>query len=137
LRLDSLPQFLRFAIGGCIGFCVDATVLYVSIYFLQTGPYLGRAISYICAATSTWYLHLTFADGRSDRKFREWLRFAVLNSIGGAVNYGVYVVALRSVAHGALEPLFSLALASLVGLLVNYSLSRRWVFSRRGLSSAV
>jgi putative flippase GtrA len=56
----------------------------VSIYFLQTGPYLGRAISYICAATSTWYLHrhLTFADGRSDRKFREWLRFAVLNSIG-------------------------------------------------------
>jgi putative flippase GtrA len=130
LRLNRLPRFVRFALVGCVGFCVDVAALYVSMHLLKTGPYSGRVVSYLSAVTCTWFLNrnLTFVESRSDQLAAEWLRFTVLNLSGGVVNYAVYALCVRLLGQAAL-PVLGVALGSLAGLCVNYVASRRFVFN--------
>jgi putative flippase GtrA len=137
LSVASLPQFVRFCIAGAIGFCVDATVLYVAIYLLEIGPYFGRALSYLVAATSTWYLNrtLTFPDRSGAHKGKEWLGFIAWNCLGGAVNYCTYVIYLRCSGPSLATPMIGVGLGACAGLLVNYTLSRHLVFTRARLTA--
>jgi putative flippase GtrA len=102
------------------------------MFVLGTGPYLGRVISYLCAATATWFLnrHFTFADSRGERLLGEWLRFAAFNASGGLVNYGVYALCLHLLGQAQPIPLLGVAAGSLSGLVVNYTASRHLVFTR-------
>lgn len=132
-RLTELvSQFLRFGLVGTAGFVVDVTVLYFVLYAAHTGPYVGRAISYLAAATSTWYLNrrITFANRRSAAYGREWLKFVVLNGIGGILNYATYTVVVHYLGSSVpLAPAAGVALGSLAGMLVNFAVSRHFVFA--------
>jgi putative flippase GtrA len=130
LRLNSLPRLFRFAIVGCAGYGVDVAALYVAIYGLGAGPYWGRVFSYLCASSSTWYMNrlITFADLRSDKLAGEWLKFVLLNGVGGVVNYIAYTIYLHYGFSSAATPAVGVALGSLSGFGVNYILSRKLVF---------
>jgi putative flippase GtrA len=130
LRLNSLPRFFRFALVGCAGYGVDVAALYFAIYGLGAGLYWGRVFSYLCASSSTWYMNrqITFADLRSDKFAREWLKFVLLNGVGGVVNYITYTIYLHYGFSSAATPAVAVALGSLSGLGVNYILSRKLVF---------
>jgi putative flippase GtrA len=65
---------------------------------------------------------------RSDKFAREWLKFVVLNGVGGVVNYLTYAVYLHFGSSSAATPAIAVALGSLSGLGVNYILSRKLVF---------
>ena len=54
----TLVQFLRFGVVGTLGFLVDTAVLYLGLA-LGLGLYLGRAISYLAAASANWALNAT------------------------------------------------------------------------------
>ena len=129
-RLEAIPRFVRFAIVGCAGYAVDVAALYVAIYLLGTGFYLGRLFSYLCASSSTWYMNrlFTFADASSKNAAGEWLRFVLLNGIGGLVNYAASAAYIHFVSSSASAPAIAVALGSLSGLCVNYFLSHRLVF---------
>ena len=131
--VDRSPKFIRFGLVGCAGFCVDAGVLYLAIYGLQLNYYSGRVISYGLAATSTWYLNrrFTFGDSRNDNRFREWARFVMLNLVGGGLNYAIYAVYVRTHAGAAAAPAIGVALGSIAGMCVNFSLSKWLVFTGR------
>jgi len=131
LRLNALPRFVRFAIVGCAGYGVDVGALYVAVYGLGAGLYWGRVFSYLCASSSTWYMNrlITFADVRSDKLAGEWLKFVLLNGVGGVVNYMTYAICLHYGPSSATTPAVAVAFGSLSGLGVNYMLSRRLVFS--------
>jgi putative flippase GtrA len=132
LRLASLPQFIRFSIVGGVGFCVDTAVLYAAIFLLNTGPYFGRVLSYLVAATSTWYLNrvFTFPDSRGGHKGKEWLKFVTYSCLGGVVNYATYVIYMRNSSLSLAAPVIGEGLGACAGLLVNYTLSRHLVFTR-------
>jgi len=138
LRLASLPQFIRFSIVGGLGFCVDTAVLYVAIYLLDTGPYLGRVLSYLVAATSTWYLNriITFPDNRGGHKGKEWLKFVSYSCLGGIVNYATYVIYMRYSGLSLLAPVIGEGLGACSGLLVNYTLSRHLIFTKAPATAA-
>jgi putative flippase GtrA len=129
-RLRDLPQFVRFGIVGCIGYGVDVGVLYFVLYAMALGHYSGRVISYLAAATTTWFLNrnFTFSNARSENRSREWARFVALNTIGGLINYLVYsaYISLHSMSLSA--PAIGVAAGSLAGLIVNFLVSKRYAF---------
>lgn len=129
-RLSALPQFLRFSIVGALGFFVDAAVLNAAMFLLGTGPYLGRLLSYLCAATATWHMNrqFTFPDNRGHNKGREWLTFVACSSLAGVVNYLAYASYLHFTGESVLAPTIGVGLGACAALLVNYTLSRRLVF---------
>lgn len=130
-RLARMP-LLRFALIGALGMPVDWGVLQLMVHW-GTGPYLGRLISWLCAATFTWAgnRYLTFAATRSRGLIataREWGRFLAANAVGGLVNIGLYSVLVRFAPPPLNDLTVALVLGVLLGLLLNFTLSRKLVF---------
>lgn len=128
-------EFLRFAVIGTAAFVVDASTLYAALWF-GLGFYAGRAVSYLVAATFTWYgnRRITFVHSRAEGVgpvTAEWLKFLVANLGGGAVNYAIYAVLIASFAIVRAYPVLGVAAGSLAGLVVNFSLSKFVVFRAR------
>ena len=127
---------IRFSIVGTIGLLVDLTLLYFLLYLVGTDPYLGRVGSFLGAVTVTWFLNrtFTFRDAAPEDHGRQWLRFVAVNSLGAVVNYGIYVLVLAVGTASAALPGIGVAAGSLAGLVFNYSLSRRFVFTPKQAS---
>ena len=125
-------QFLRFAFVGTAAFFVDTVVLYGGLA-LGLGLYSGRAMSYLVAATCTWYgnRRITFTTTRaygSSAIATEWIRFLMTNLVGGAVNFGVYAALVSFVEVARAHPVLGVAAGALAGLGVNFTLSTFLVF---------
>jgi putative flippase GtrA len=125
-------QFIRFALVGCAGFVVDAAVLSLAIYVLHIGPYYGRLLSYLVAATSTWYLNrcFTFPDSDKQAIHRQWGKFLMVNGLGGLVNLGVYTLLVSGITGIAVHPILAVAFGSIAGLAFNFTASRHFVFRK-------
>jgi putative flippase GtrA len=127
-------ELLRFGVVGVAGFVVDAAVLTAGIA-LGTGPWLGRILSYLAAATTTFGLNRAWTFRGAARPAgrraaaRQWGLFLLVNLVGFACNYGTYAALLASVPLVAAQPVLGVAAGSLAGLLGNFLLARRFVFS--------
>ena len=126
-------SFLRFAVVGALGMPVDAGVLYLMLSLAHTPYYIGRPVSWFCAATFTWIgnRYFTFRAARARGLFGaagEWGKFLAANAIGGLVNVGSSI-ALKSSAPAPLNnPYIALACGVLLGLVFNFALSKKVVF---------
>jgi putative flippase GtrA len=134
LRALTRHPFLRFALVGACGVVVDEGVLTFLHYLVGLGPYAARAISIFCAATFTWWGNrtLTFAEhataGGAGARLREWGKFMLANSIGAGVNFGTYTVLVRFAPAPLSNPLLATVAGVGVGLIFNFTLSKRFVF---------
>jgi len=123
-------QAVRFAAVGVVGFFVDAGVLTLSIPLLGLNIYSARVLSFVTAVTATWAMNraFTFKERASPSMVKEWARFCAANSVGGLVNLGTYVLLVNTVTVAHDLPAVGVAAGSLAGLLVNFTLSRVFVF---------
>ncbi|WP_052389343.1 GtrA family protein [Belnapia moabensis] len=129
-----LGEFLRFGVVGVAGFIVDAGVLTAGIA-LGTGPWIGRVLSYLAAATTTFALNRawTFRAARQEGGLgRQWLLFLLVNVLGFLCNYGTYAALVGGVPLVAAHPVIGVAAGSLAGLAANFLMSRRFVFGAAG-----
>lgn len=125
-----IEQFLRFGVVGTVGFVVDSAVL-LGMMALGAGPYGGRVVSYLVAASTTFALNRawTFRSARHDAPVAaQWGRFVLLNLAGFAANYGTYAALVAGVPLVAAHPVLGVAAGSLAGMFINFGLSRRFVF---------
>jgi putative flippase GtrA len=124
-------EFLTFAAIGAAAFGVDALLLY-GLIEVGAGFYLGRLGSWTGAASFTWFFNrrLTFRGAAAEAPLRQWLKFLSANALGGAVNYGVYALAIAGSAVARDFPVLAVAAGSAAGLVLNFRLSRRFVFRR-------
>ena len=125
-------EFARFAVIGTLAFFVDTFVLYGALA-VGLGFYAGRAVSYLVAVTFTWYgnRRITFADSRAygaAAVAAEWLKFVVTNLLGGAANYAMYALLVANVGIVRAWPVLGVAAGSLVGMTLNFTLSKFVVF---------
>jgi putative flippase GtrA len=97
---------------------------------LGAGLYLGRAISYLTAATTTWALNRawTFRGRGSGPAGQQWALFVVVNLGGFVLNYGTYAALVTYVPLVAAHPVLGVAAGSIAGMFSNFFLSRRLVF---------
>jgi putative flippase GtrA len=131
-RALSRLSLLRFAVIGALGMPVDWAVLQLMVHW-GTGPYLGRVLSWFCAATFTWAgnRYFTFAASRARGlvgTVKEWLRFLAANAVGGLVNVGLYSVLVRFAPPPFNNLTVALVCGVLLGLAFNFTLSKRVVF---------
>ena len=137
LRALARSPFLRFGLVGGCGFVVDETVLSILHYVIGIDRYSARAVSIFCAATFTWWgnRNLTFAGhaatGGVLELAREWFKFMLANGVGALVNYGVYSLCVGFAPAPFSNPLVATAIGVGVGLVFNFTLSKRFVFTQR------
>lgn len=123
--------FLRFALVGVAGFVVDAGVLWLSKGLL--GPYVGRLLSFTLAVTTTWLLNrqFTFAGRQSGLGLgQEFGRYFSAMIGGGIVNYFLYAILIFSLDVVRQWPTIGVAAGSLAGLMLNFALSKNWIFNQ-------
>jgi len=126
-------RFLRFAIVGGLGFFVNEAVLFAAIRFLHLDPYAGGIFAFLVTVTFTWWGNrmLTFR-GEAAHGARgiaaEWFKFVTANTLGFLANYAVYVSLVTFAPTPLNSPYIALAFGTLVGLLFNFTLSKRFVF---------
>ena len=126
--------YLRFGLVGGCGFIVDETILAILHYLVGLDRYSSRAISIFCAATFTWWgnRNLTFAEhaasGGARELVREWFKFMLANGAGALVNYATYTLFVTFAPAPLSNPLLATAAGVAVGLVLNFSLSKRFVF---------
>ena len=132
-RFRVAVELLRFGIVGVAGFVVDAATLTAAIA-LGFGPWYGRVLSYLTAATTTFALNRTwtFRGAASAQPVRQWALFLVVNLVGFCFNYGTYAALIAGVPLVAAHPILGVAAGSLAGLVGNFVLSRRFVFGQGG-----
>lgn len=124
-------KFLRFAIVGAAGFFVDAGILAFGLNVLSLDPYSARILSYIGAATFTWWGNRLFTfreQASADARTSEWGRFIAVNLVGAFFNYGVYALLVTFAPDPFNNPFIALAAGSLSGLAFNFFGSKRFVF---------
>ena len=119
-------RFIRFSGVGTVGFIVDSSVLYLMVYIAGFNLFAGRIISYLFAASTTWFLnrHFTFTDFKCSQRTRQWFKFVLVNTAGGIINYAVYAGAIVISTTVTNHPIIGVAIGSLAGLIVNYTASR-------------
>ena len=127
-------RFMRFGAVGAAGFVVDEAVLTLMHYAFGLDPYAARAISIFCAMTFTWWGNrtLTFAEHAAGGSVagiaREWLKFVLANAVGAIVNYASYTACVRFAPPPLGNPLLATAIGVAVGMVFNFTLSKRFVF---------
>lgn len=124
--------FVRFLIVGALGFVVDVAVLFLAAPSI--GWYGARAMSFWAAASFTWLLNRSYTFTKTPTATKhpvwaEYVRYLVSMLAGGAVNYGVYAMALLT-SPERIAPLIGVALGSAAGLIVNYLSARYFVFGQ-------
>jgi putative flippase GtrA len=129
MKLDR--QIVPFAISGGLGFVVDTAVLYGAMA-LGAGFYLGRALSFMAAASFTWIFNRSITFTRSAPRhpsFAEWFKYVVAMSVGGAVNYLVSAWSYHHILLVLQFPVLAVAAGSMAGLAVNFLLAKRLIFN--------
>lgn len=130
-RLRLAGEMLRFGVVGGVGFVVDSAILLLALHALGLGPYSGRVLSYVVAATTTFALNRAWTFGsrpRSATPLRQWVLFLALNLVGFACNYGTYAALVGWVPLVGRFPVLGVAAGSLAGMTGNFLLSRLFVF---------
>jgi putative flippase GtrA len=135
-----IGELFRFGLVGTAGFVFDIAVL--RLYILTVGdlfrtgdaPFCGQAVAWFFAATFTWWLNRQFTFRNHERPYplRQWVQFLVVNASGGLANYAVYALLVAFVAFFHAWPAAAVAIGTLVGLIFNFTGSRKLVFKRQG-----
>lgn len=129
-RFPWLRQFISFGCVGVIGLVADAAVLWLMLNGVGLDAYSGRIVSYLAAATVTWWFNrlFTFKGQGSGHLLRQWAKFVFANLSGFVANYTTYALCINFIPVMQDYKLLALVPASLVGLVFNFTASKRLVF---------
>lgn len=126
---NNITRFISFCVSGTLGFLIDS----VTYYLLSTlfAFYIARVISFFVAVIFTWLFNrnITF----NDKKFhgsvaKEFMYYFSSMAIGGAANYLSFIGLMEYVEIVKDYPVIGIAVGSVVGLAINFTLSKLVVY---------
>lgn len=131
-RLTS-SRLLRFGAVGAAGFFVNEAALAVAKLGLAMNDHAAWVFGFAVAVTFTWWgnRNFTFHDKKSEGHFgmvAEWARFVATNGLGAVANFAVYSLMIAFTPWPLNVPYVALAFGVLVGLIFNFTLSKKLVF---------
>lgn len=133
IRWFRTSSFPRFVVIGGLGFLVDWGVLELLTRIGSWNPFSARAVSFAIAVATTWALSRAwgFHATRSPRMLPEAIRYVAVQLVGGSTNLITYSCILA--LYPALSDLLlaPIAAGSAVGIIVNYTGAKMFVFRGR------
>jgi len=126
-------EIMLFAVGGAIGFVVDAAILQLLVSLFGANPYIAQVFAFLVAATATWWWNRsrTFAARSSGRSLLgEWLHWMALMGFGAVVNYAAYAGSLWLFPSWYRWPVLAVAVGSAVAAVVNYASARAMLYRK-------
>ncbi|MDG2627658.1 GtrA family protein [Vibrio parahaemolyticus] len=120
--LERFASLTRFALVGGVGFMVDTIIFSVLFHWLGLELMLARGIAFLFAATTTWL-------GNPSLTFSQWQKFMASACISALPNFIVFKGVTLSLGTQGVMVYLALILGILVGMVSNYLLSAKWVFS--------
>jgi putative flippase GtrA len=133
--LDRLQRskLVRFGAVGGAGFFVNEAALAVAKNLFRMGDHAGWLFGFAVAVTFTWWGNrvFTFHEKKSTGHAgiaAEWGRFVATNSLGAIANFAVYALLIGYAPWPLNVPYVALAFGVLVGLVFNFTLSKKLVF---------
>jgi len=121
--------FPRFVLVGSIGFLVDSSVLLLLASAQAAGPYYGRVVSFLIAATVTWKLNRSFTFRAVGGQLHlQWAQYVLATAIGAGINFAAYRVWLRWTDTAPLNLLMGVAAGSVSAMLFNFGVSYKLIF---------
>ncbi len=130
VSINNIPEFAKFAVAGTAGFLVDAGLVAVLNQKYGISPIFSQCIAFAVAVIITWLFnrHWTFLRHADKKWLREFGKYLAANSVGAAVNNGVYIVLTLAVTTFANFPELAVAVGSLTGMFFNYFSSKFLIF---------
>lgn len=131
-RARSLREVLNFLVVGGVGFIVDATILTGLTLYAAWSPWLARIPSFAVAVFVTWALNRrhTFPDRGLQHRSTEAFFYLAIQGGGALINLGIFWICLELQPQLVKVPVIALAFGSAGGLVFNYLLSSKWLYSR-------
>jgi putative flippase GtrA len=120
---------LRFGVVGALGFVVDGGLLWVLVSN-GANPFFARCLSFPAAVITTWWLNRvwTFANAAQASPRHQLNLYFVLQVVGAITNFAIFLVILSFIEPTALNALVALAVGAVVGMIINFVGSQRYVF---------
>lgn len=121
-----LARFM--AVGGA-GFALDA-LSFQLLFSAGGGLVVSRLASAAIAITLTWFLnrHFVFRTHAINRMGAEYSRYLAVQTVGLAVNFGVYFLMLDVFTPLQTVPIVALAAGAAAALAFNFLGARLWAF---------
>jgi putative flippase GtrA len=127
-RTGLSQNFIRFGMVGAFGFCWDTA----TVYALRgiAGLYIAGGCGFVVAASVNWALNRlwTYRHHTHDDAHKQWLRFMLTNFIGFTINRGCFFILISFYGIFHAHPVLAIIAGSILGILFNYLLSKRFVF---------
>ncbi len=133
-RLSS-SRLVRFGAVGGAGFFVNEAALAIAKNLMRMGDHAAWLFGFAVAVTFTWWgnRNYTFHDKKSDGRLgmaAEWARFVATNGLGAVANFAVYSLMIEFAPWPLNVPYVALAFGVLIGLIFNFTLSKKLVFRK-------
>jgi putative flippase GtrA len=128
------PKLLFLLVGG-IAFIVDALTYFIVVDLFDIQPFGARFIAFLVAVGVTTYGNriLTFAK-RSHLPFGVQYIKAILAALLSLVpNMIVFLGLIKILPHGFIYTLFAFGSGTIVGIFLNFFLSKHYVFTEKPL----
>ncbi len=129
-------KLVRFGAVGGAGFVVNEAALVVARMAFHLGDHPAWLFGFAVAVTFTWWGNRTFtfhehkSSGHSGM-LAEWARFVATNSFGAIANFCAYALLIRYAPWPLNVPYIALFFGVLVGMVFNFTLSKKLVFRPR------
>jgi putative flippase GtrA len=129
-------KLVRFGAVGGAGFFVNEAALVIAKTLLQLGDHSAWLFGFAVAVTFTWWGNRTFTfhehkSAGHRGMLGEWARFVATNSFGAIANYAVYAALVEFAPWPLKVPYLALFFGVLVGMVFNFTLSKKLVFRPR------
>jgi putative flippase GtrA len=133
-------EFVRFAITGSIGFCVDLLVLLVLVHAFGVAPLVAKVMSFGVAMPTTWLINHMWTFRRrlgaaAKLSLKEFAAYLAIQLVGAGANYATFaMILLTTTLTGDFALIVATAAGVCAGMLINFTGNRRLVFRRRANS---
>ena len=126
-------SFAWFVLAGVVGFAIDATILSFLMGPAAWEPLPARTVSFAAAVTATWLInrHRAFAGRPRPDTARELAGYFAIQTIGAAINFGIFLLCLTAWPRLTAVPVVPLAIGSAFALFFNFAVTRGTLYSTR------